>query len=383
MFGHDPAHTGYTDSTPIKVAPKVLWKIKILRPVSDSVAIWNGYVYIATEGDRLFAINASTGQKVWEKYHSGSGGTPAVENGIVYASQYDGGTAYNATTGETIWTLNSTVPTFNSFYSPTVADGAVYLTNDTNLCRVNASTGALIWSIPASTDSPAVAGDRIFTDRGAYNATTGELLWSTNGLRIITSFSTRNSFVYFASYDNSIHNIYCVDAANGRKVWNYSTDSLPLAIADGRVFGSSDGKIFALNSATGDRVWSYQIGPLVSSTAIAQDVVYVASRSGSLASHDGNLYAFDVSSGALLWSFPIQDLNDAGKLSRAAPVVSNGTIYIGSNEGYLYALTEPTAQEQLETFLYTIAVWLSVAGIVSAIAGIILYMFIRRKRRKP
>ena len=294
MFQHDPSHSGYSDSKPVRTAPEVLWTFKTESPISVSVAVGGGYVYAIDQG-RMYALNASTGQKVWDK-HGARDYTPAVENGVVYTC-INGGTAYNATTGEIIWSTNST----GTAYSPTTADGVVYLSG-TDSRSLNASTGALIWNYTGLSTSPAISGDKLFVENIALDKFTGELLWSASvNDWVQSSPAVYGGYVYFGSYDN---NLYCVDAASGVRIWNYSTGGLVLsspAISNGRVFvGSFDGNIYAFNATTGAKIWSYQTGtPIESSPAIAQDVVYIGSD-------NGNLYAFNVVSGTELWSYPVQ-----------------------------------------------------------------------------
>jgi hypothetical protein len=115
----------------------------------------NGVVYIASNDGELFALNASTGAKLWT-FTSGDliGSSPAVANGIVYVGSTNT-YALNATTGAKLWTSNTGA---NS--SPAVANGVVYVGAGSSLGLVpgtvdalNASTGATLWSysVPSST----------------------------------------------------------------------------------------------------------------------------------------------------------------------------------------------------------------------------------------
>jgi PKD repeat protein len=108
----------------------------------------NGIVYIGDEKGYLFALNAATGAKLWDRllgYEVRS--SPAVANGLVYVG-YDGG----------IYAINATNPmggggwTFHQFgnwvrSSPAVANGIVYF-EDTQgrFYALDATTGAQKWS---------------------------------------------------------------------------------------------------------------------------------------------------------------------------------------------------------------------------------------------
>jgi hypothetical protein len=93
-------------------------------------------------------------------------------------------------------------------------------------------------------------------------------------------------FVFVGSSD---HNVYCLNANTGARVWNCTTGgsvSSSPAVVGGFVFvGSGDGKVYCLNATTGAKVWSYQTGGSVSSPAAVNGVVYAGSG-------DGKIYAF-------------------------------------------------------------------------------------------
>jgi outer membrane protein assembly factor BamB len=71
--------------------------------------------------------------------------------------------------------------------------------------------------------------------------------------------------------------------------------------------------------------WSYTTGYLViSSPAVANEVVYVGSG-------DGNVYALKTKTGAKLWSYT------TGSYVFSSPaVVPNGVIYVGSDDFHVY-----------------------------------------------
>lgn len=106
------------------------------------------------------------------------------------------------------------------------------------------------------------------------------------------------------------------------------------AVVDGIVYiGSRDGKLYALDAATGAKLWEYETGSWAdSSPTVADGVVYFGSN-------DGNLYALDASSGVKLWEFR------AGQGITSSPAVSDGTVYIGARNYKLYAVDTATGTE--------------------------------------
>src|SRR5580704_12943410 len=180
-----------------------LWSYTTGAGVESSPAVANGVVYVGYDDDNLYALNASTGAKLWS-FATGGGSecifgvpqppgflnapckifsSPAVANGVVYVSSTDGNLyALNASTGAKLWS-NPAV----SYSSPAVANGVVYIGST----ALNANTGAVLWGFNTGdnagddifTSSPAVANGVVYiaTENGnmfALNASTGAQLWT-------------------------------------------------------------------------------------------------------------------------------------------------------------------------------------------------------------
>ncbi len=311
------------------------------QPMS-SPAVVNGVVYVGSGDGNVYALNASTGAKLWS-YDTGSSiySSPAVANGVVYVISYGEETGSNlyaldATTGAQLWTF-ATGGYVQS--SPAVANGVVYVGSsyysyfgtDYNLDALNASTGALLWSYAGGGGSPAVVNGVVYIgseDNNVYalNASTGAQLWSyTTGGYVYSSPAVANGVVYIGSGDG---NMYALNASTGAKLWSYSAAiyfSSP-AVANGVVYvNSEDGNMYALDAGTGAKLWSYATGAeahLTSSPAVANGVVYLASGNASL-------YALNASTGAERWVYGIEELN-------SSPAIVDGVVYIVGGE-YLYA----------------------------------------------
>jgi outer membrane protein assembly factor BamB len=167
--------------------------------------------------------------------------------------------------------------------------------------------------------------------------------------------------------------VYAIDAANGRKKWDYSTNKSWVngtpAVRDGVVYvGTSDSSRFmALDAKTGRLRWNFAAKAyMFSSAALAGDLAYVGD-------HNGKLYAVDTKTGKLAWEFQTEAskkdlmrvLNADGSLNQEAfspvfgdfedmyidtyrfisigailssPAVDKGVVYFGSMDGNLYAL---------------------------------------------
>ena len=192
--------------------------------MQSSAAISNGLVYIGSTDHNIYALNATTGKKVWN-YTTGGFvlSSPAVASDTVFVGSFDNNTyALNATTGTLLWKK-----TIGHGYclqsSPAVYGGLVY-------------TGSYTWS-PV---------DKIY----ALNASTGEVVWNyTTGGGVWSSPAISDGTVYVGSGDNKL---YALNASTGTFQWSYKTNdaiySSP-AVADGVVYvGSYDNNIYAIGS---------------------------------------------------------------------------------------------------------------------------------------
>jgi outer membrane protein assembly factor BamB len=116
----------------------------------------NGLVYSAAlNGDgssELEALNASSGDLVWQDIGGWSGGDMAVANGVLYDSN-GSLEAWNASTGAEMWTGGT------SGAGVTVVDNVVFYGGG----ALDASTGAQLWSNPVGCDTPmTVYGSNMF-----------------------------------------------------------------------------------------------------------------------------------------------------------------------------------------------------------------------------
>jgi outer membrane protein assembly factor BamB len=167
--------------------------------------------------------------------------------------------------------------------------------------------------------------------------------------------------------------VYAIDAATGRKKWDYPTSKSWVigtpAVYNGIVYvGTSDSSRFmALDAKTGRLKLNFDAKAyMFSSAAIAGDIAYVGD-------HNGRLYAVDVKTGKQAWEFqteaskadPLKVMDADGRLKQEAfaplfgdfedmyidfyrfisigailssPAVSKGVVFVGSMDGNLYAL---------------------------------------------
>jgi outer membrane protein assembly factor BamB len=127
------------------------------------------------------------------------------------------------------------------------------------------------------------------------------------------------------------------------------------AVVDGVVYiGAMDGHMYAIDQQTGKEKWNFKSRmPIGSSPAIANGTLYFVSSAGSLA-------ALDLATGKPKWTAPMeyerkfeaknlhglpspaQTIPDAWDMFTSSPAVSNGKVYYGSGDGNVYAADAQT-----------------------------------------
>ena len=238
-----------------------LWTYTTEGGVWSSPVIYDSHVFFGSDNRNIYCLNAYTGTKIWN-YTTGGyvRSSAAIANGRVYMGSYDGHVyCLDAITGVKIWNT-SYIGCKRS--SPTIVNGNLFIgaaaydyepIYDIGLYCFNATTGALNWqstNVAASTSSPAIVNDRVYIcDRKNYllclNATTGNIIWSRylqKEAGIASSPGLASGYVYTASYAPGI--VYCLDANDGRHIWNYSAGSKIFSspsIRNGRAYIGTSG----------------------------------------------------------------------------------------------------------------------------------------------
>jgi len=317
-----------TAATP---APPVLWKFKTGQSIENAVAVGNGIVYAGSDDDSVYALNATTGEKIWQddEYSTTSQSmmTPTVADGIVYFSVT--GTLYAADSmnGTVLWKYrvnqvwhNQTINDYSSTTSPAIKDNIVYVGSGSYLSALHAKTGELKWIIHGG--------------------------WSVYDGTIDTTPKVAEGIVYFGSNDPCNATgprpdpdpmkpipgcIWAAEAESGSVLWKYPTHGMVKsdpAVANGIMYiGSNDGSLYALDAKTGSLQWQHTTSDFITTgPTVGDGIVYFGSW-------DGNFYAADAKSGAIRWTFACLKGGDTG-----GAFIDNGIVYVGSSDNHLYAL---------------------------------------------
>jgi outer membrane protein assembly factor BamB len=349
MLRADPSHTGAVTGGTL-ITPNLLWSYPTSnRPGAseNSPAISNGILYVGSVDGNLYALDATSGTKLWN-YSTGNtiDSSPAVYNGIVYVGAL-GFYALNATNGEKIWNSSSDY----IMSSPTIVNGVVYFAGSHTVYALNAENGMMLWNNSVSSSnwqivsSPAVANGIVYIgsdDHNLYalNATDGSQLWVYPTSSYVESSPTvANGIAYVISDDE---NLYALNTTNGEKLWSYSgtydtANGESVAVVNNVVYvlsGNNGPHIFgvflkALNAKTGVQLWSSNTTDCEPFPIVVGDVLYV----------DGinNLFAFNAIDGSWLWNS-----TQTGEIL-SSPAYANGVVYVDSINGTIYAFGTPSA----------------------------------------
>jgi outer membrane protein assembly factor BamB len=214
-----------------------------------SPAVANGVVYTGSvfPGD-LHARNVRTGALLWD-YPADeiSVSTPAVDNGFVYIATYGSGVqAVDAGTHKNRW-KNQLSPGPGD---PAVANGAVYVPCEFCLNALDANDGHLLWgygTVKSEVTHPAVAQGLLYfgDDYGNFYVTTdkGREVWFYQNLvgELCSTPAVANGVVYFGWRDGYLYAFDAKTGGGGVYLWRYPTGtcfSSP-AVADGVLYGGA------------------------------------------------------------------------------------------------------------------------------------------------
>jgi outer membrane protein assembly factor BamB len=348
-----------------------LWRFETDGAVRSSPAVAGGRVYFGSYDGKFYALDAATGELAWLFQTTGErrwraknldGMTPRDE---VHTDPWDfylsspviaGGYAYfgtgegmlyalDADSGEALWELE-TGDTIHS--SPAVASGTVYVGNmESRLYAVDALTGEERWHFQAGTEtqyynqhglqsSPVVSENMVYIggrDGGlhAIDAETGEEAWKfdTSGSWVLGSAAIHEGLLYFGTSDT--FTLTAADAQTGAVVFQSSTRTYAYSspsVAGGIVYiGSCGGVLFAFDALAGEPKWEFR----TEASELDPNDILTPEGTWNLLNLFGREYTHESAMAA------VEKFLDLGAFL-SSPVIRDGVVYIGSGDGHLYAL---------------------------------------------
>lgn len=309
----------------------MLWRISNVAPVVSSPVLADGKLFYGTlyspsAGRAEFlAVNPQDGTVFWRTTISDYiEGSAAVSNGRVFfgigALSNAVVVALNETTGTSVWTYSTAVPTTITT-APATAYGNVYVGLDsTRFLALNQASGSLVWSFNtpnvSNATTPAINGGVVYfgTGRGivyARNSTTGVQIWSyttPTGGAVTSSpaLALGSKTLFFGSNDRYM---YALNVMTGAFLWRYlaggQVSSSP-AVADSRVFfGAKDAKVYALGIIIPPLTVTLSASPVVLRSAMVSNLTMTVRNSTgpvsganlTLASSAGGTFSLPIMAG--------------------------------------------------------------------------------------
>jgi len=312
--------------------PDILWKANITG-IQTYLSAFDGKIFVGTNTS-VVALDQQTGEQVWKTEIPIPRPWPIAykidDNNMVIENS-----CLNPKTGALLWTsteFNADTGIFSSnVYSP--EEKIFYL-------KVDSYTEAwsfvdpsrpptLVWRtyIPGGgrTGIGTTYGDGLVFPGSfenlqmALDAKTGEVVWSTltKGPMIFAGSYSEGRFFRGGTDDNTM---YAFNATTGETLWTYkpNTDGYftsGCAVAYGLVYSlNKDGYLYAFDVETGSLIWRYQgPGTLLWSgfPTVADGKIYATT--GEAAQYGGTVGASEFAclnayNGALIWKLPIEAL---------------------------------------------------------------------------
>ena len=361
MFAHDPAHTSNAGSQ-ILPSGKIKNVFKAGGAINSSPVVASGVVYFGSTDNKLYAVDALTGNKIWDfKTDGWIECSPAIHNETIFFGSNDGTLyALDLKTGNKKWEFKTQYAIKST---PAIAGGKVIFgATDYKVYALNENNGKIIWQF--NTHNWLISSPVIYNGIVCIGSMDGFLYTlNANDGRLRLKYDTKSSIsnspvatgstFYFVDY----FKLYAMDA-NSRN-WLKENDltpywrtaylygwapkppgasgylwSLPFkepvngspVLADNNIIISTGDKLIAIDSNQQKSTWTFQSpGKILTSPALANGMVYCGST-------NGYIYALDASTGEQKWGV------DVGEKLVTPPALADGRIYLGTQSGHLYIM---------------------------------------------
>jgi eukaryotic-like serine/threonine-protein kinase len=251
----------------------------------NSPLVYAGVIYFGSETGTFYAVNADTGQLIWEaNLDSRISSVPATDNGVLYVVSSEDKTKYDIVEYQDA------------------------------LHAINMQDGSSLWkfSPPGGEETPGEIGDPIVYDDVVYAAT---------GFRA----------------DIGPGHLYAFSAKTGDVLWEFTPtdgsldDPKALAADNGLVYISAnnylggrshEGVTYAIDATTGKEKWHFRAGLYTTAAMIAGDTLFVGSGN---ADETTTYWALNSLTGTKLREITVDSTTPI------SPLLANGTLFSAGN----------------------------------------------------
>lgn len=284
------------------------------------LALGEGRLYVTTGFGELIALDPATGGVAWRQRLEAGIGAPTIDNGVVYiVSRNNQAWAVDASTGQLIWNVpaNNIGAVLAGGAAPAVTGRIVaFPFGSGEIGGILRRSGAALWTT-------SVAGGR---DGAAYA-----------NINDITSDPViANGRIYAG---NQSGRVVAIDPERGTRLWTADEGAYsPMLVTGADLFFVSDrNELIRLDASSGARVWGTELPLYVADRERRRRAVYMhfgpilAGGRLVVASGDGNVRFFSPESGALVGAVELR------QGAAAHPIVVGDTLLVVTEDGRLTA----------------------------------------------
>lgn len=275
---------GGTDGTLYAVRAadgRTAWAFPTRGPIRSSPIVSGGTVFVGSDDNSLYALDASTGEMIWTggfRTNDDVQATPALTPGLViFASMDTNVYAANVATGRTRWSYRLPMSPIRS--APVISGNLAYIATGHAISALSTKNGQPRYTINLPSDvvaSPAVAGNDLYVlcrDRKLYSYIAGTVgpkpKWAQPAVlgQASTTPPTVAGDIVFVG---CLRGLICAySAEDGHLLWSYTVApsnagntgqrsdftnlDAPLVVADGALFAlTDDGALHCFTSRAPD-----------------------------------------------------------------------------------------------------------------------------------
>ncbi|MFT6047517.1 MAG: outer membrane protein assembly factor BamB [Arenicella sp.] len=291
---------------------KRVWRTKLDNDIiTAGVSVGGGLVLVATDQGAVYALNQNDGAISWQSRLSTEIlASPVIDGEIVVARTGDGKVyGLSSFDGKVIWTISRQLPrlTLRGDSKPLVFGGAVFAGfSDGTLAAVDVKNGRALWDFPISfprgtseidrlsdiDTNPLLVGDFIYVSSyqevtHALDIKQQKIAWSTD----VSSFhplAYDAAHLYISDKKGVIHQL---DRTTGEKLWSQeglrlSSISAPISVGPYVMVSDGDSSLFVMDKRSGKFLGRHKLRAknIVGEPIVDSGVIYFIDSNGSLQS---------------------------------------------------------------------------------------------------
>lgn len=285
---------------------KRLWKVRPSKSLTAGVTVGEGVVLVANQKGQLLALDAQTGQTLWQQQLTAAVLSPSLVLQSRAITTANDGTVYahDVQNGQLIWTFRIPDTSFGvrGYAMPAMLDTRTVAVAGANayVYALDVITGAPRWQRRVAVNdgrgdiqrlididgAPIVVGSKMISvsyqgQVTAIDIDNQSVLWSEKASSL-NSPAADNQAVYVA---NTNGHLVAYDLYNGQKLWEntelaYRQLSNPVVLGQSLVVGDYQGVLHLLDPRTGKITGRAKTSGDVRTLRVEDNLLYVATRKG-------------------------------------------------------------------------------------------------------